>query len=296
MKTTNTFDDEFLATIPDVPMKVLPNAAPRDDEALTRMEQTLNRLEELGELLTLEEGYSIPPLSYKLPARFKVSIVIPVYNEAATIRTILARVMALPMSKEIIVVDDFSTDGTRDILQSLEKSPEFTLFYKPHNEGKGAALRDGFSLATGDVVVVQDADLEYDPRDIPGLLQPIVEDTADVVYGSRFLGEEPQDKSLVHRVGNNLLTRASNFFTGLTLTDMETCYKAFRRSILRKIEVRQKRFGFEPEITAKVARMRCRISEVPITYQARGYEEGKKIGVKDLFDAIYCIVRYGIWR
>jgi glycosyltransferase involved in cell wall biosynthesis len=168
------------------------------------------------------------------------------------------------------------------------------VIFKPQNEGKGAALRTGFRRVTGDVVVIQDADLEYDPRDILPLVRPIVCGQADVVYGSRFLGEEPQDRSWVHRLGNRLLTAASNWTTGMALTDMETCYKAFRREVLQSFEIRQPRFGFEPEVTAKIARRKFRVMEAPIRYAARGYAEGKKIGVMDLFSALYCIVRYGM--
>jgi glycosyltransferase involved in cell wall biosynthesis len=223
-----------------------------------------------------------------------LSIVVPVYNEAATIRTIIGRVIGVPLPKEVIIVDDCSTDGTREILQSLESSPLFTVFYKPVNQGKGAALRTGFSLASGDVIVVQDADLEYDPHDIPAVIKPLVDNTSDVVFGSRFLGAEPQDKSITHRMGNQLLTLASNLFTGWSITDMETCYKAFRRSALDGVVLKQNRFGFEPEITAKLARRNLRVTEVPIHYQARGYAEGKKIGVRDLFNALWCIIRYGL--
>lgn len=294
MNTTTTHDD-FFSTIPQVPITVLParSAAP-DVDAVERLFGKLDELENLTLLLGCEDGYSIPKPTYKVPKNFKLTVVVPVFNEEATIQKVLNRVHALPFRKEIIVVDDCSTDGTYRILHKLEKSPEFTIFYKPKNEGKGAALRTGFSLATGDIVIVQDADLEYDPRDIPALLQPIIEDQADVVYGSRFLGADPQDKSWLHRLGNNVLTQLSNVFTGLRITDMETCYKAFRRESLSTIDLKQHRFGFEPEITAKIARRQCRVQEVPITYQARSYAEGKKIGWRDLLNALYCIVRYGI--
>lgn len=268
-------------------------AAAGDSAAVSRAIETLDRLEGLTELLALEDDYEPAILDYPLPPRFKLSIIIPVYNEEQTIRRVIARVFALPISKEIIVVNDASTDATRSALDELEGRAGLHVIHKPQNEGKGAALRTGFRHASGDVVVVQDADLEYDPRDILSVIRPIVENEADTVFGSRFLGEAPQDKSLVHRGGNWLLTTASNWLTGLNLTDMETCYKAFRRDVLRQIEIQQNRFGFEPEVTAKLARLQCRIREVPIRYQARSYAEGKKIGVKDLFNAVWCIVRYG---
>lgn len=263
------------------------------EDVICSVDVRLQELERLSQALETESTIMIMQPPYALPTGFKLSIVIPVYNEAATIRKVLARVMEIPLPKEVIVVDDCSVDGTREVLQAVEKSPYFTVFYKPANEGKGAALRTGFSLATGDVVVVQDADLEYDPSDIPELVRPIVDDRADVVFGSRFLGDEPQDKSLAHRAGNRILTLASNLFTGLRISDMETCYKAIRRTSLQGIELRQNRFGFEPEITAKIARRSLRIVEVPVRYQARSYAEGKKIGIRDLFNACYCIVRYG---
>lgn len=277
-----------------IPSSAAADDAPADIAALKRLERSFDKIDALTSLLADEPGYTMPPVTYAVPKSFKLSVVIPVFNEAATIRRILARVAALPLPIEIIVVDDCSTDGTREILQRLERSPLFTIFYKPKNEGKGAALRTGFSLATGDVIVVQDADLEYDPRDIPPLLEPILQARADVVFGSRFLTETPPDRSFIHRLGNRLLTRASNAFTGLRITDMETCYKAFRRSDLQSIRIKQKRFGFEPEITAKLARRKLRFQEVPISYQARSYAEGKKIGLRDLFNALYCIVRYGL--
>jgi glycosyltransferase involved in cell wall biosynthesis len=269
------------------------------DETTRRVEASLARVQQLLELaqfVDTAEPYDAPPLDFALPADFKLSIVIPVYNEERTIREILARVSKLPVAKEIIVVDDCSRDGTRDLLAELEQAGDLTVIYLPKNGGKGAALRMGFRAATGDVVVVQDADLEYDPRDILKLLRPLVEGQAEVVYGSRFLHESPQDKSLLHRSGNWLLTAASNVFTGLAITDMETCYKAFRRDVIQSIQVEQNRFGFEPEITAKLARRGHRIVEVPITYKARGFAEGKKIGLKDLVNALWCIVRYGMWE
>lgn len=261
---------------------------------IARTEDALERIEHLSELLVADTCYTIEPPDFELPAGFKLSIVVPVYNEAATILEILSRLAILPVCKEIVIVDDCSTDGTRALLKPVESTRDVRVIYKPKNEGKGAALRTGFAAATGDIVVIQDADLEYDPRDILPLLKPIVAGEADVVFGSRFLGEAPQDPSLVHRLGNRLLTAASNLFTRQQLTDMETCYKAFRRESLSGIEIQQNRFGFEPEITAKLARRRARIQEVPIRYDARSYADGKKIGWKDAFNAFYCIVRYGL--
>jgi len=231
----------------------------------------------------------------KIPADFKLSVVIPVYNEARTATRVICRVAALPINKEIIVIDDCSSDGTGGELQKLQDIDDIKLLFKDRNEGKGAALRSGFECVTGDIIVIQDADLEYDPRDIPGLLLPILEGRADIVYGSRFI-DNPQSQPLsgFHRMGNQLLTLASNLFSGLTLTDMETCYKAFSREALECVELVQNRFGVEPELTAKLARRGFRFCEVPISYEARSYSEGKKIGVKDLVKAIYCIGRYGV--
>ena len=262
------------------------------ESTIDRMEQLADRIERLADML--EEDYVVPALPYELPTGFLLSIVIPCYNEEATLRAILARVDALPVNKQIIVVDDCSQDASRAILQSLEETTHLQVIYKSRNEGRGAALRSGFAAATGDVIMIQDADLEYDPRDLLTLLKPIIDQQADVVYGSRFSGEEQQDPSWLHRFGNALLTWASNLFTGLQLTDMETCYKAFRRDALRGIDIKQNRFGFEPEITAKLARRKARFAELPIHYDGRGYEEGKKIGVKDAINAFYCIARYGI--
>jgi glycosyltransferase involved in cell wall biosynthesis len=231
---------------------------------------------------------------YPIPDGFKLSVVIPVYNERQWVRELVRRVQAVPIPKEIVVVDDFSSDGTRDILRELE-AEGVRVFYQPHNQGKGAALREGFRHVTGDVVVVQDADLEYDPAEYPLLIQPILENRADVVFGSRFIGNSHRVLYFWHYVGNLGLTMLSNMFTNLNLTDMETCYKVFRREVLQGINLKSNRFGFEPEITAKIAKKRgpaWRIYEVPISYSGRTYEEGKKIGLRDAFNAFYCIVRY----
>ena len=278
-------------------MVILPTTAPTEHSNIEQAEASLSRVEsllQLADLLETAEPYHVPTPACTLPANFTLSIVIPVYNEERTIHELLARVASLPVRKQMIVVDDCSTDRTRDLLAEIASASDIEIILQPQNGGKGAALRTGFAAARGDVVVVQDADLEYDPRDILGLLGPLVSGEADVVYGSRFLHERPQDKSRVHSLGNGLLTAASNLFTGLHITDMETCYKAFRRDVIQGIEIRQNRFGFEPEVTAKLARRKCRIKEMPISYNARSFAEGKKIGVKDLFNALWCIVRYGL--
>jgi glycosyltransferase involved in cell wall biosynthesis len=223
----------------------------------------------------------------------KLSVVVPVFNEQSTIAEILARIRAVPVDTEIIVVDDCSTDGTRQYLEGLPKAADLVTLFHPVNRGKGAALRTGFAAATGDAVIVQDADLEYDPREYAKLLQPIEDGRADVVYGSRFAGGECHRVLYFwHSVGNRFLTLLSNAFTNLNLTDMETCYKMFRREILQKIRLEEDRFGFEPEITAKVAALRCRVYEVGISYSGRTYEEGKKIGWMDGVRALWCIVKY----
>jgi glycosyltransferase involved in cell wall biosynthesis len=244
----------------------------------------------------------------------KLSLVIPVYNELPTLREITSRIAAVDVDKELVFVDDFSTDGSRELLtelrdQGLERwlsahdkqrprlrTNEVQVLLQPQNMGKGAALRAGFGAATGDIVAIQDADLEYDPQDLPRVIQPIVDGIADVTFGSRFIGTPRRALFFWHQMLNNALTLLSNMFNDLNITDMETCYKAFRRDIIKAITVEENRFGIEPELTAKVAKMNLRIYEVPVSYHGRTYDEGKKIGWKDGVRALYCIVKYGVRR
>ena len=280
--------------------------APVDEECIHRVEELLDATEMAialaeAEALTEPSAVAARKVERKRAERqagyaldCKLSVVIPVYNEEQTLRQIVDRVRAVPLDKEIVIVDDCSTDGTHAILRELEKLEDVQVVYHQFNHGKGAALRTAFMHAQGEVVIIQDADLEYDPSDYIDLIRPIVERKTDVVYGSRFLGDEIRDPSFIHRLGNRALTTLSNLLTGHRLTDMETCYKVFRREVLTDIDIKQDRFGFEPEITAKLARRNHSIMEIPIQYNGRGYEEGKKIGLRDAFNALFCIVRYGI--
>ena len=279
----------------NTPTLTMPPLAPTVDRGfIERLEATIAATEaavlegiEIGNDLIVSDEASIG---------LAVSVVIPVYNERETIAEIVRRVQAVGIHHEIVIVDDYSLDGTREVLLELaEQFSDVRVLMHGYNRGKGAALRTAFAEATGDVVMIQDADLEYDPKEFPKLLAPIERGETDVVYGSRFLENAHQDPSRLHRFGNWALTALSNRLTGQQLTDMETCYKVFRREVLDTIDFQQNRFGFEPEITARLSKLGKKIVEVPISYDCRGYEEGKKIGFRDGLNAIWCILKYS-WK
>ncbi|VTR91329.1 Glycosyl transferase family 2 OS=Isosphaera pallida (strain ATCC 43644 / DSM 9630 / IS1B) GN=Isop_3447 PE=4 SV=1: Glycos_transf_2 [Gemmata massiliana] len=285
------------APAPGTPAEKLAEIAPELAPLLERMAADPNaRVALLEQLLGVNACRQIG--IYPIPPGFKLSVVIPVYNEERWLAELVRRVQAVEIPKELILVNDFSKDGTPAILAQLEKQYDnVRVFHQPKNMGKGAALREGFKHCTGDLVIVQDADWEYDPAEYPKLIQPILDGRADVVIGSRFIGESHRVLYYWHSVGNKVLTTLSNWCTNLNLTDMETCYKVFKREIIQGMTLKSDRFGFEPEVTAKIARRRkgqprWRIFEVPISYSGRTYEEGKKIGMKDGFQALYCIIRY----
>ncbi len=273
---------------------------PNDAQLREHHEATDQLIRLIGEPLAHRLGI------YHVPDDLVLSVVIPVYNETRFLGEILRRVREVPIRKQVILIDDCSTDGTREMLKEwLTTQPELTILFHDVNQGKGAALRTGFKHATGDIVIVQDADLEYDPSEYPQLIQPILEGKADVVFGSRFIGEKHRVLNYWHSVANRGLTTLSNWFTNLNLTDMEVCYKVFRREVIQGITLKSNRFGFEPEVTAKIARFRmpavpgrnpdrkCRIFEIPVSYDGRDFSEGKKIRpLRDGSQALWCILRY----
>lgn len=288
-----TVSTDNLTSDVSVPLVPVPkNPAPtRDREYLERMEATLTAAEES---VAQESALDAPPEQrQERKTKLAVSVVIPVFNECDTVEEIIHRVQSVGIHSEIIVVDDYSLDGTREVLLRLAQQSDVRVLLHGYNRGKGAALRTAFAVAQGEVILIQDADLEYNPEDYHLLLKPLELGLADAVYGSRFLSNATQDPSRVHRLGNWLLTHLSNRLSGLKLTDMETCYKVFRRDLLEKFSLEQNRFGFEPEFTAKLAKAGARIVEVPVSYASRSYDEGKKIGLRDGLNALWCIARYG---
>jgi glycosyltransferase involved in cell wall biosynthesis len=266
--------------------------APRECPIAQRAWSALESAEQGIAQLQEERTEAPTPSGSTRRTTLRVSVVIPVFNERDTVRQIVERVRQAACHHEIVIVDDCSTDGTRDLLLELEREGDVRVVLHGYNKGKGAALRTAFEQVRGDIVLIQDADLEYDPDDYARLLAPLERGEADVVFGSRFLDNPRQDPSWWHRLGNRVLTRLSNVTTGLRLTDMETCYKVFRAGALRGMPLCEQRFGFEPEFTAKLARRGCRVVEVPVSYHGRGYAEGKKINYRDGLRAIYCILRY----
>jgi glycosyltransferase involved in cell wall biosynthesis len=270
--------------------------APTEDRygTLERLERSLQQLENLENEIRKEIRVDDEPLGYTLPTGFLLSVIVPVYNEVATIGQVLSRLAACPIPMEIVVIDDASTDGTRNVLELWQSASGVRIIFKERNAGKGAAIRSGLSEARGAVILVQDADLEYDPRDIPALIKPIVRGEADIAYGSRFIGYDRFAGAWWQALANRTLTFFSNRLTGARLTDMETGYKAFTRESILGIHLTQDRFGFEPEVTAKLARRGYRFTEMPVRYTPRSFADGKKIRLKDAFFALYAIVRFGL--
>lgn len=298
MSTTRTEPERKQSDAEEPRLRPAPAA---DPSARERIERTLDAAEAALEEARLHGDLDVaqePSAHERSATRLTVSVLMPVFNERATIQEIVRRVRQEGLHDELLIVDDCSTDGTRDLLIELEQEcEEVRVILHGYNKGKGAALKTAIAEARGDVILVQDADLEYSPADYARLLEPLERGEADVVYGSRFLeNAAEQDPSWLHRFGNRMLTMASNLTTGLRLTDMETCYKAIRREALRGMTLREKRFGFEPEITAKLARRGARFVEMPISYDGRGHSEGKKIGLRDAFRALWCIARYGMFE
>lgn len=283
-------------TDPDAKRSSMEETVPPQIADLCRQASELNTEEKVAFLQQLLGREACRQLGiYPIPQSFLLSVVIPVYNELHTLENLVERVRSVPIRKEILLIDDASTDGTSELIDRLEAADDVRVFRHESNQGKGAAIRKGFIESRGDAVIIQDADLEYDPAEFPKLLQPIVEDNADVVFGSRFIGETHRVLYFWHFLGNQFLTWLSNAFTNLNLTDMETCYKVFKGSVIRELapSLKENRFGIEPELTARVAKVKgVRIYERPITYNGRTYEQGKKITWRDGFRALYCIVKY----
>ena len=281
-------DSEQIAAPAQANPSQLASLACAGREAEERLMEKIDNAERLLDSVVLSGG---PEASLGI-ASPQLTVVIPAYNELATLSEIVERVCRLPISKQVIVVDDGSLDGTQQLIRDLADRFPIEPIFHSINQGKGAAIQTGFAAARGEIVIVQDADLEYEPEQIMQVIAPIQAGEAEVVYGSRYLASDNHHDSWIHRLGNRFLTGLSNLASGQKLTDMETCYKAFRRELLQSIHIEQRRFGFEPEITAKLARRGISIQEVPIRYQPRSWDEGKKIGVRDLFNALWCIVRY----
>jgi len=282
----NSFSAQGIPHSANFPQVALPPAAQRGQTQPAielPTDSAIRELENASKLISDAQSKACAPC---------LTVIIPAYNESKTILKVLESVEKLEVSKQIIVVDDGSTDGTREIIRSLDDRRGIYFVLLRCNSGKGAAIQTGIRLAIGDIVIIQDADLEYNPQDILSVIQPILNGESDVVFGSRYLANHRQDQSAVHRFGNACLTGFSNWMTNQRLTDMETCYKAFRRELIQSIPIEQQRFGFEPEITAKLAKRKIVIREVPISYKSRSWQEGKKIGIRDLISTLWCIVRY----